>query len=100
MNSANDCARITDGRLIEVGSGSACVCEAACVVERGHAASPKPHAGPLSTTATAPSSDPMRRHTRSMIFSPNNPCGRNSRNTNATTYANQFSIAPPTSGPQ
>src|SRR5947208_16308326 len=35
-----------------------------------------------------------------MIRSPNRPCGRTRRNASATTYANQFSIAPPTSGPQ
>src|SRR6266566_4906768 len=35
-----------------------------------------------------------------MIFSPKSPCGRTRRNASASTYANQFSIAPPTSGPQ
>src|SRR2546425_8768769 len=35
-----------------------------------------------------------------MIFSPKSPCGRTKRNASASTYANQFSIAPPTSGPQ
>ena len=34
-------------------------------------------------------------HTRSIIFSPNKPCGLNSRNTNANTYANQISMPPP-----
>src|SRR5215831_7197326 len=35
-----------------------------------------------------------------MIFSPNSPWGRTRRKARASTYANQFSIAPPTSGPQ
>src|SRR5262249_24558744 len=35
------------------------------------------------------------RHTRSMMRSPNRPCGRNSRNTSASTRANQFSMQPP-----
>ena len=40
------------------------------------------------------------RQTLSMMRSPNSPCGRNNRKTRASTYANQFSMAPPTSGPQ
>ena len=33
-----------------------------------------------------------------MIFSPNRPCGLNTKNNNAKTYANQFSVAPPIIG--
>src|SRR5262249_19940343 len=36
---------------------------------------------------------------RRMIFSPNSPSGRTSRNTSASTYGNQPSMPPPTYGP-
>ena len=36
---------------------------------------------------------------RRMIFSPNRPSGRNSRNTSASTYGNQPSMPPPKYGP-
>ena len=34
-----------------------------------------------------------------LIFSPNNPSGRTSKNSSASTYGNQPSIPPPTKGP-
>ena len=39
-------------------------------------------------------------HTRSMILSPNSPCGRISKTASASTYANQFSMPPPRYGPR
>jgi len=113
MTATDECTRTADAAVVTVGSGPGCVGEAAgaretrvsciasaparnrctqtganavsiCVVERGHAASANAHAGPLLRHLSA-SSDPMCRHTRSMIFSPNRPWGRNSKNTSATT---------------
>ena len=99
MTSADGHAWIADAGLVAA-HGPGCGRASRRGVGRGPVrprAQPPPGPRPA---ATAPSSDPMHRHTRSMIFSPNKPCGLNSRNTSATTYANQFSIAPPTSGPQ
>ena len=39
-----------------------------------------------------------RRQTRSMIFSPNSPCGRTSRNSVPSMYGLQFSVPPPKKG--
>ena len=73
MNSGGD-----DGRIVDSGWGEGAACcgmQAAVADDAARRAAPSP----------AQSNGAMHRHTRSMIFSPNKPCGLNSRNASATT---------------